>query len=390
MSRSVLAFLAMGLSAPVLAHATECPTSGPPGAIPSAELVVVNNDATAVATFCGGTAGYTSDAYLTSPSFVYIATGNVTAAGSTVDLGMFTAGDELVFAIYVRNTGYWYYTGEGSRNPDGIVHAAVTDLGNGAFAVGFEDLFGGGDLDYDDIMFVVETTGIVIADEDLDDDGIDDVDDNCPTVPNTDQTDTDGDGMGDACDACPIDATGDTDGDGVCDSDDNCAYDSNADQLDSDADLAGDVCDVCPLDADDDLDGDGVCGDVDNCVDLANSDQTDSDSDGAGDACDDCAFDADNDSDADGVCGDEDVCADTVLPDVPSVSLGVNRWADVDGDGVFDTRLPNGRGPGRSYDIYGTAGCSCAQIIDELELGEGHSKFGCSISAMDEWTALVR
>ena len=37
--------------------------------------------------------------------------------------------------------------------------------------------------------------------DDTDSDGIADIMDNCPTVPNPDQTDSDGDGMGDACDA---------------------------------------------------------------------------------------------------------------------------------------------------------------------------------------------
>jgi hypothetical protein len=42
--------------------------------------------------------------------------------------------------------------------------------------------------------------------------------------------------------------------------------------------------------------------------------------------------------------------------------------------------------PGTTTD---TAGCSCAQIIAALGLGKGHTKHGCSISAMDEWVALV-
>lgn len=92
------------------------------------------------------------------------------------------------------------------------------------------------------------------------------------------------------------------------------------------------------------------------------------------------------DSDGDGVPNSEDVCADTVLPeDVPTIALGTNRWADVDGDGVFDTTLPNGNGPGLSFTIEDTAGCSCEQIIDALSLGKGHTKFGCSISAMEDW-----
>ena len=52
--------------------------------------------------------------------------------------------------------------GPSSRNPDGIVHAGVDNLGGGIFAVGFEDLDGGGDFDYDDNVF--SFTGAVIAD----------------------------------------------------------------------------------------------------------------------------------------------------------------------------------------------------------------------------------
>ncbi len=40
--------------------------------------------------------------------------------------------------------------------------------------------------------------------EDSDGDGIVDVQDNCPAIPNPAQTDTDGDGMGDLCDPCPL------------------------------------------------------------------------------------------------------------------------------------------------------------------------------------------
>ena len=79
------------------------------------------------------------------------------------------------------------------------------------------------------------------------------------------------------------------------------------------------------------------------------------------------------DADDDGVLDADDLCPDTVIPEgVPTEELKANRWALVDNDGVFDTLPPKGKGPRRSYTIDETAGCSCEQIIDYLELGKGH------------------
>ena len=98
------------------------------------------------------------------------------------------------------------------------------------------------------------------------------------------------------------------------------------------------------------------------------------------------------DTDGDDVDDPDDVCTGTIIPGtVPTVGLRPNRWALLDdGDTNFDTvSRGRGRGPGRSYTITDTAGCSCQQIIVVQGLGNGHTKFGCSISAMDDWTALV-
>jgi hypothetical protein len=81
---------------------------------------------------------------------------------------------------------------------------------------------------------------------DPDGDGVCDPVDNCPTDANADQTDTDGDGIGDACDPCT-----DTDGDGFGDPDfpantcppDVCPEVYDPDQADFDGDGQGDVCD---------------------------------------------------------------------------------------------------------------------------------------------------
>lgn len=96
------------------------------------------------------------------------------------------------------------------------------------------------------------------------------------------------------------------------------------------------------------------------------------------------------DTDNDGVRDLADLCPGTVIPEgLPTEGLGINHFALIDGDTVFDTTLPAGIGPGRSYTTEDTGGCSCEQIIAEQGLGKGHTMFGCSISAMDDWVALV-
>jgi len=116
------------------------------------------------------------------------------------------------------------------------------------------------------------------ATQDTDRDNIANNFDNCPNISNVDQTDTDSDGTGDACD-------NDIDGDGIDNAQDNCPNISNVDQTDTDSDGTGDACDSSD-DTPSDLDADGIADTQDNCPNIANADQADADSDDIGDVCD--------------------------------------------------------------------------------------------------------
>ncbi len=87
------------------------------------------------------------------------------------------------------------------------------------------------------------------------------------------------------------------------------------------------------------------------------------------------------DSDGDSITDNVDLCPNTAVPEnVPTVRLGRNRYALVDGDAVFDTN----RGKA-TFTLTDTAGCSCEQIIDIEELGNGQRRFGCSRGAIEDF-----
>lgn len=112
----------------------------------------------------------------------------------------------------------------------------------------------------DTCQFQVTVTG-----DDTDGDGVPDTEDNCPLAYNPGQDDTDSDTFGDSCDIC-------------------AGFD---DRIDTDGDSVPDGCDVCPgFDDLSDGDFDGIPDSCDNCPEDFNPGQEDSDHDEIGDACD--------------------------------------------------------------------------------------------------------
>ena len=121
---------------------------------PAAGLVVTQYLNIDVA-YQGSDAGFTSELWLSSPLSVYLGTGHITAEGSTTTLGTFAPGTELIFSIHVTDNGNVYYSGPSSRNADGFNHAAITYVGECVWVVGFEDEYGGGDQDFNDIELTI-------------------------------------------------------------------------------------------------------------------------------------------------------------------------------------------------------------------------------------------
>jgi len=155
---------------------------------------------------------------------------------------------------------------------------------------------------------------------DLDNDSVRDEWDNCLGLYNPSQTDSDEEGIGNACDICEYDADNDADNDTICGDIDNCINTPNTNQSDLDIDSVGDVCDNAPNNFNpfqEDFDGDSVGDAGDNCMFRYNPNQNDIDEDGTGDLCDNCVviFNSDQeDNDGDSWGNSCDNCEDVYNP----------------------------------------------------------------------------
>jgi hypothetical protein len=129
------------------------------------------------ATFASGSGAFENYLYLSTPPGPYtnadsstvginwIFQNHLSAPGTTVSLGIFAAGTELIFNL-LSDTGAGlnnWYTGDASRNADGVAHAFIDMDYTGPFGgamVGFEDMAGGGDENFADLRFTLITVPV--------------------------------------------------------------------------------------------------------------------------------------------------------------------------------------------------------------------------------------
>ena len=203
---------------------------------------------------------------------------------------------------------------------------------------------------------------------DTDGDGLEDDSDNCASVANAEQLDTDSDGLGNACDD-------DDDGDGVADTTDAFSLDSeettdtdgdgtgNNEDTDDDGDTILDTADVFPLISigdETDTDADGAPNTCDaSCLAAGMTADTDDDGDGIADTTDAFPLDASeqSDSDGDGTGDNADVFPldATETLDTDDDGFGNNADTDDDGDAVSDAQEAlDGTDP---LDRYNCNGC---------------------------------
>ena len=158
------------LPAALLCFLLVAPTTAAADSVTFSSFRLSSDGGVSTIQFVGSDAAFESVLFLASPTEQGpFFPNHSTLPGLTASLGSFDPGAELVFGLRVLSTGDEFFTGPASRNPDGVAHArarrwsGTPTIPTPGVLIGFEDLFGGGDRDFNDYQFVVSNVSLVSA-----------------------------------------------------------------------------------------------------------------------------------------------------------------------------------------------------------------------------------
>lgn len=77
------------------------------------------------------------------------------AIGEVFSLGVFAAGEVISFRFDNLTSGLSFFSGGAESNVDNIAHVHLSQNDDGSVTLGYEDLFGGGDFDFDDVVATI-------------------------------------------------------------------------------------------------------------------------------------------------------------------------------------------------------------------------------------------
>ncbi len=155
----------LGLYSPAPKAAAK-PAPAPPPPKPevlgSADGGVIAGKGRVVVDIEASDSGYDNKIYFSTDNFktrTYIGIDNQTGS---VDLGSFKPGTKIQFGID-NGQGDFFKTGNKAANPDKFVHAQTAKTTDGGVRIGFEDLRGGGDKDFNDAIIKVRSVAQGVA-----------------------------------------------------------------------------------------------------------------------------------------------------------------------------------------------------------------------------------
>ena len=112
-------------------------------------------------TFISTEAGYNSDLYLftddgIADNDIFLFNNKAASPDDSIILSGLLGKGELIFRLLVNNTTEEFFSGDAARNSDNVEHASVDlEIATGVAIIGFKDILGGGDNDFNDIIISV-------------------------------------------------------------------------------------------------------------------------------------------------------------------------------------------------------------------------------------------